>query len=311
MLRRGLLKYNRLLRFMRREYIKRRYWFDINNLHVPRNIKYSYSASGAYPTLFSAPNKHYYKRVKNNHYDAEGIILYQYREELYYNAIQIAQQGLEGYGYFKATQDKKYLEKLQIITDWFLDHQDVDKGVWFLDFDFQHPRIGMIKKHWVSSLAQGQAISLLCRMYGLTKEKKYLESAILAEKVMEIDVKDGGVFLEGNDFCWLEEYPTNPPSYTLNGFIYSIFGIYDLYQFTGDKKYWTFFERFVKSLEKVLPLYDSEGLTYYDLCHITNPVQNPCSNSKYHVLHVILLKNLVSIYPSKTLEFYASKWDKY
>lgn len=40
---------------------------------------------------------------------------------------------------------------------------------------------------------------------------------------------EGGVlatFL--NKFHWYEEYPTKPPSFVLNGFIYSILGLYDL-----------------------------------------------------------------------------------
>lgn len=72
------------------------------------------------------------------------------------------------------------------------------------------------------------------------------KAAILAAKLLEINVKDGGVLLEGNGLYWLEEYPTTPSSYTLNGFIYSLFGIYDLYQVTNDEKYWNFFEKFMK-----------------------------------------------------------------
>lgn len=241
-----------------------------------------------------------------------GVILYKNQGQYVYNAIQIIQQGLEEYGYYITTQEQGHKDKLDRVILWLLENQDSETGAWLLKFEFQHPRIeSKIENPWISALSQGQGISLMCRMYSLTGDDKFLKSAILAYKVMENDVKEGGVRLGIQGGYWLEEYPTEPSSFTLNGFLYSIYGVYDLYMITNEQKYKDMFLKCVKTLEKMLPLYDTKELTYYDLCHVTNPVRIPITNSKYHVIHIILLKYLQSIYPSKVISFYVNKWDRY
>ena len=68
------------------------------------------------------------------------------------------------------------------------------------------------------------------------KKENLLETALKVYEFMKIDVKDGGVrTFDSNGNLWLEEFPSNPPSYVLNGFIYAIFGLYDLYRITKRK----------------------------------------------------------------------------
>ena len=44
-----------------------------------------------------------------------------------------------------------------------------------------------------------------------------------------VDSKEGGVATKlFQQFDWLEEYPSNPPSFVLNGFMFAIFGLHDL-----------------------------------------------------------------------------------
>ncbi|PIO56549.1 D-glucuronyl C5-epimerase, partial [Teladorsagia circumcincta] len=80
---------------------------------------------------------------------------------------------------------------------------------------------------WYSAMAQGHALSLLTRAYAATKNASYLVVASKALDLFEKDASAGGVRnkLFGND--WYEEYPTSPGSYVLNGFIYSLIGLYD------------------------------------------------------------------------------------
>lgn len=64
------IKYCRIMRSIRRAYVRKKYWFVVNDLNVERNMKYDYK--GIYPTLYKEKTKNYEKRVKNNHYDVGG-----------------------------------------------------------------------------------------------------------------------------------------------------------------------------------------------------------------------------------------------
>jgi len=61
-------------------------------------------------------------------------------------------------------------------------------------------------------------------------------------------------------YCRYEEYPTNPPLFVLNGFMYSLFGLYDL-AMTGNRSINAearmLYERGMSSLKVMLPLFDS------------------------------------------------------
>ena len=59
---------------------------------------------------------------------------------------------------------------------------------------------------------------------------RYLEAAEAALSPFLISSSQPGgiraVFM--NQFHWYEEYPTNPSTFILNGFIYSLIGLFDL-----------------------------------------------------------------------------------
>lgn len=293
---------------LKSEYIRRRYWFTVNDLVIRDSEEYKYDE--IYPTLYRKVPSNYEKKLKNKRFDEKGVLLYQYDNGVYYNPIQIAQFGLEEYGFYRITGEDIHRERMNISINWLRDNQSSD-GVWCLDFDFKHPGItNIIERPWISALAQGQAISLLCRDYVLTKDETDIDLAEKAYIPFEIPVEEGGLLAKTfRGGVWLEEYPTSPSSFTLNGFCYSIFGVYDLYCVTGIERYKKMYEACIQSVTEMLPFYDDAGgFSHYDLCNLTEPIQRPRTNSKYHVLHVILLQYLNSISPNKTFEFYIDKW---
>jgi hypothetical protein len=85
-------------------------------------------------------------------------------------------------------------------------------------------------------MAQGQALSVYSRAYRLTHNQKYLGSGKMAFKFLNTPISKGGTlttletlnteYKNGNYF-WYEEYISKPNNYTLNGFMYTLFGIYD------------------------------------------------------------------------------------
>ena len=76
---------------------------------------------------------------------------------------------------------------------------------------------------------QGQAISVLVRAYLETKDDRFLSAAEDGVKVFNISSSEGGVRAVFMDkYEWYEEYPTNPLTFILNGFMCLLLGLYDL-----------------------------------------------------------------------------------
>lgn len=303
--------FNELRKNVKSEYIKSRYWFVVNDLKIREHE--NYQNDGIYPTLYREIPLNYERKLRSKIFDDNGVLLYKYNNNLYYNPIQIAQYGLEEYGFYKTTGSETHKDRMDASVNWLKDNQMSD-GTWRLNFDFKHPGVSEpIKSPWISALAQGQAISLFCRNYLLTKDDSNINIAESGYSVFQKSVEQGGLsaktMLGG---IWLEEYPTTPPSFTLNGFLYTMFGIYDLFCITGKIEYSKLFDQCIESVVEMLPFYDdSKGFSHYDLCNLTAPVQRPRTNSKYHVLHVILLQYINSIRPNSTFEFYINKWREF
>uniref|UniRef100_A0A183A2Z4 Heparosan-N-sulfate-glucuronate 5-epimerase n=1 Tax=Echinostoma caproni TaxID=27848 RepID=A0A183A2Z4_9TREM len=76
-------------------------------------------------------------------------------------------------------------------------------------------------------------LSLLVRAHNYTGDTVYFRSAQNALAVFNTSVAQNGIrslFLNQPSLPWYEEYPTEPGNFVLNGFIYALFGLYDLAQ---------------------------------------------------------------------------------
>jgi hypothetical protein len=63
----------------------------------------------------------------------------------------------------------------------------------------------------------------------------------------------------------LEEYPSKEPSFVLNGFIYALFGLYDLYRVRRDPEVKQDIDACIDTLVARLPDFDSGYWSNYDL----------------------------------------------
>ena len=87
---------------------------------------------------------------------------------------------------------------------------------------------------------QGQALSTLVRAYLESKDDRCLAAAEDGVRVFSISSSEGGVRAVLMDkYEWYEEYPTNPPTFILNGFMYSLLGLYDLIKVSVWVRCWT------------------------------------------------------------------------
>ena len=120
-------------------------------------------------------------------------------------------------------------------------------------------------------------------------------------------------------YPWYEEYPTTPPTFVLNGFMFSLLGLYDTAVAAGEVlgqtsgvKARRLFDEGIVSLKAMASLFDTGSGSLYDLHHYqTGDVPN-VARAEYHVTHLNLLAALSAILPDEEiLKTIHTRWLSY
>lgn len=165
-----------------------------------------------------------------------------------------------------------------------------------------------VRPPWLSAMAQGQGASLLVRAHRATNEERFAEAATRALNPFAIPSSDGGVraFLGGRPFP--EEFPTEPPSFVLNGGIFAIWGNYDVWKGLGDEAAGAAFNENMVMLAANLHRWDTGYWSRYDL--YPHAVMNVASSS-YHVLHISQLRAMQLIAPRREFSEAVTRFEEY
>jgi hypothetical protein len=158
-------------------------------------------------------------------------------------------------------------------------------------------------------MAQGQCASLLVRVGLELGDSRLLDAALKGLRPMRVPTAAGGVqaVLDGGPF--LEEYPTDPPSFVLNGAIFALWGAYDVWRGTGDEGAGALFTDAVQTLVTSIHRWDTGFWSRYDL-YPEHPLVNTASPF-YHALHINQLRAMDAIWPSPALASTAARFETY
>ncbi|RWS26724.1 D-glucuronyl C5-epimerase-like protein [Leptotrombidium deliense] len=198
-------------------------------------------------------------------------------------------------------------------VNWLIENQD-DSGGWPIQVTRKLSNGALVlKPGWYSAMAQGQAISLLTRMYHYSNDELYLNAAKNAVTLFTINSTDHGIRTYFADkYVWFEEYPTTPSSYVLNGFIYSLFGLYDLVVACEKQceDAAILYKEGIASLKKLLPLFDIGSGTLYDLRHFSLGIAPNLARWDYHTTHINQLLFLSTI-EANVFQATTKRWISY
>jgi len=220
--------------------------------------------------------------------------------------VTIAQYALGSLSRCYTTGNREFCSCFLRQAQWLLENLVTTSqgfGVWLHQFEFLNYQL---KPPWVSAMAQGQGMSVLLRAYQLTNDQKYLDAASQAFGAFQYDISEGGVCMhddEGN--LWLEEFPTHPPSRVLNGFMFALWGVLDLYRVTGDSKARDVWQGGLHTLKTNLHRYERVFWSCYDLLRRT------ISSPGYHQLHVLQLDVLSQLTGEPIFAECAQRWRAY
>lgn len=256
---------------------------------------------------------HSFPESENLKLDANGIPMVRYGTEFQYNPVTVSNYALHEYG--RSLPGKPNAQFWKAV-DKLLEMQGAD-GALRYDFPFHHYAMTTTyPRGWVSGMAQGLTLSVLARAYDADKNQKYIDAGNKALAFLNTTEDKGGprssmATLDPSlkNYIFFEEYIGDKNIYTLNGFIFTILGLYDWADITGNDLADDLFDESMETLVKILPYYDFGGASSYDLTFITYKRPRPTFNPRYHSLHSALLHNLYSITGEKKLKEYENRWN--
>jgi D-glucuronyl C5-epimerase C-terminus len=177
----------------------------------------------------------------------------------YWNTVLVATYGLEEFNIYYFHHKKAHLGRAIRAANWLVGWQEAGGG-WPYLISFTYPDGQQISPPWLACQAQGQAISLLVRVYELTGQSQYLRSAQLGMDALThltVNVK-GHELLEG--------FPTAKPSVTLEDLQLALIGLYDLSYL--DESAAGAFAHYSAEFFSALSLWDGSRGPWYDLTYL-------------------------------------------
>lgn len=219
--------------------------------------------------------------------------------------VDVCQWGLGSYDRYLGGEGAEWLEWAGEAAAWMLERQVADGG-------FPHPdpyhHTFKLDPPWLSAMAQGQAASLLVRLHLEQGVEHYADAARRALQPLRVSSREGGVHAELGGGPFAEEYPTSPPSFVLNGAVFALYGVYDVWKGLDDDDAGRLFTESVDTLAANVHRWDLGWWSRYDL--FPHPVPNVAS-SAYHLLHVGQLRALARLAPRPELTAAADRFERY
>ncbi|MDI9636799.1 D-glucuronyl C5-epimerase family protein [Kamptonema cortianum] len=166
------------------------------------------------------------------------------------------------------------------------------------------------KPPWASALAQARGVSIMLRAHRLAPDEGFLDSATKAISKFDIPVEKGGFLAEfsvnGKALChYFEEYPGSPTA-VINGFMSTIFGLWELATWESNERAQELLNLALDSLEVMLPHYEVDWWTLYDRTQVGNlkNIQSPF----YHDMVIEYMKIISEIDKRECFRTALERW---
>jgi hypothetical protein len=239
-------------------------------------------------------------RVDTGTHDATGVRMVVYGGRLYDHPVGQAQFGLLNLTSYVRTHDAFYLNRAIAQANRLVARRVVSGGAYFFPYRYPH-RIGpastdVQRVPWYSSMAQGLAVALFCRLYAVTHSRWWLTYAGYAFASLTHGPSSTAPWttrVDSSGYLWFEEYPMLPPSHsdrTYNGFMFTVIGVYEYWHTTHSATAAALFDGGATTIRRMFPLYRQPGwISRYCLAHPTHV------SASYHAIHEGRLLTLYSM----------------
>jgi hypothetical protein len=239
-------------------------------------------------------------------FDADGVAMRNYRVlGRQYNPVFVAWWGLVNLDRYLTGKGRPCLDTFLTQARWLKDHaaERPDGAViWPCHFDWQEGRC-RLPRPWFSAMYQGLVISTLVRAYRLNGDRELLTLCEKGARVFEKGIEEGGVRTVEGDRVLYEEYPGYPLARVLDGYLFSLLGLYDLVSQTGNLRVFRLFSEGLAGLIATIDRwnYRNKWSWYGTHGYLCPP--------HYHKLNYVLLSVLGKLTGETVLNRYAEIWD--
>jgi hypothetical protein len=239
--------------------------------------------------------------------DAGGVLLS--GPQRYYHPIRIAQFALHRFGVWCKARDQSARADFLAQADWLRDRQQHDRIPGLYLFEFPWSKYGA-PAGWSSAMAQGEAISVLLRAHQIEPNAGYADAAVLASQPFALAIDRGGVVWESGDELFFEEIANRHAPHVLNGCIFALWGLWELWKVSDEQWLRSRIERCVGTLRAWLPRFDSGWWSLYSLL-LSAAGQPHVATLKYHQFHIAQMHVLAKMFNEPLFEQAADRWDEY
>lgn len=229
-------------------------------------------------------------RVDRGIHDSHGVRMVVIAGRQYDHPNFQANYGLENLESYELTGDRFYLDRALAQARRLRDRRVVSGGAWFhpYDFDFTLHRNSAEKMRgpWYSGLAQGKVLAFFSELARVTGKARWRKAAdcTFDSFLQPSDARAPWVTLvDRNRLLWLVEYPYGTPEQAdrvFNGHLSAVFGLWDYYQLTRDRRALTMYDGAVTTIHRYrASLRVRGGSSIYCLTH------HSVASSGYHRMH--------------------------
>ena len=223
--------------------------------------------------------------------DSDGIPLVQVNGSLQYFPVTTFQKGLGHWDRWLRSirGDAEQFHAFEQTARWALLTRD-ERGGWRI------PTANPTSTSLYSAMSQGEGTSLLCRAYSTTRKEAYLGTALSAAQLMLSPISAGGTARYEKNGVILEEYPSERARTVLNGWIFALYGLYDLNLVMEDPQIEKALHDTISALTASLPIFDAGYWSFYDS-------GGTLASPFYHRLHIAQLRSLQKTFPGQSETF--------
>lgn len=228
----------------------------------------------------------------------------------FHHFIAVAQWGLGAYERDLAGEPGAWLDAAIQAGEFLLERQirsGAQAGSWLEPEALLHTY--RVRAPWPSAMAQGECASLLVRLHLETGRGDFAEAAKRAVLPLAVPSSVGGVQARLHGSAFPEEYPTDPPSFVLNGAIFAVWGLHDVWLSLGDEKAGRGFADATDTLARNLHRWDLGYWSRYDL-YPHRGLAN-VANFNYHRLHIRQLRAFGRMAPRPEFASMAARFADY
>lgn len=239
--------------------------------------------------------------------DARGVLLFGPHGD--YHPIRIAQFALHRFGVWRYSNERVARADFMAQATWLRDRQQRDGAPGLYRFEFPWTKYGA-PPGWSSAMAQGEAISVLLRADAIDPRGGFGDAALRASLPFRADIEHGGVVWHSADELFLEEIANEHAPHVLNGCIFALWGVWELWMRTGEPWLQPLIERCVATLRSWVPRFDTGWWTLYSLLMSAGD-QPHLATLKYHRFHIAQMRVLARMFDEPLFDETASRWTSY